>query len=84
MDGIKDTGMMIDYAIEAADSGNPYASWFKSHAKMRLDNLHVDYDYISREIGLSEKARSGDAIADALLCHLEYQMSDLTQRYNSI
>ena len=84
MDGIKDTEMYIDYAIESADANSPYMAWFKNHAKMRLENLKSDYDFISKEINLTDKARSGDPIADALMCHLEYQMKSLTDRYNSI
>ena len=84
MDGIKDADMYIDYAIEAVDNDSPYSNWFKSHAKDRIDGLKSDYDFISREIHLSDKVKSGDDIAEALMCHLEYQMKSLTEKYNSI
>lgn len=84
MDGIKDTEMYIGYAEEAADNNSEYGSWFKNHAKMRYDALKTDYDFICKEINLQEKARSGDAIAEALMCHLQYQMKELNERYNAI
>lgn len=85
MDGIKDANMMMDYAEDAMDmEQTSSAMWFKNHAKTRVDMVKSDYDYISREIGLTEKAKSGDAIADALVGHLEYQISELMHRYNCL
>lgn len=85
MDGIKDADMMIDYAEDAYSVENEKAAaWFKNHAKLRLDMLTSDYDYINREMGLTDKAREGDPLADALLSHLNYQMETLAKRYNNI
>ncbi len=85
MDEIKDTGMMLDYTEDAMDMDMTSAAmWFKNHAKTRIDMLKADYDYISREIGLHEKAKSGDAIADALIGHLDYQIGELNHRYAAL
>ena len=85
MDEIKDAGMMLDYTEDALDMDmTASAMWFKNHAKARIDMLKSDYDYIAREIGLVEKAKGGDAIADALMCHLDYQISELNHRLNAI
>lgn len=42
------------------------------------------YDYISNQIGLSERAREGDEIAEALIGHINFQMSELNKRYISM
>lgn len=80
MDGIKDANMMMDYATECSD--DPKAmTWFKNHAKSRLDMVTSDFNYINESVGLSEKARSGDEMADALMSHLQYEMRELNNRY---
>lgn len=85
MDGIKDAGMYMDYAEKAKHEDDAeYMTWFKNHAKMRIDELARDYDYISNQIGLVEKVREGDEIAEALMSHLTYQMSEMTKRFNAL
>lgn len=85
MDGIKDANMLLDYADASYnEDDNTAMQWFKSHAKERIDGVSKDYDYICSHIGLVEKARSGDEIADALISHLTYQMQEINKRYASM
>jgi len=81
MDGIKDSNMLMDYAEECANDLKA-ASWFKTHAKTRMDMVMNDYNFINEMVGLTEKARSGDEMADALISHLQYEMKELNSRYN--
>lgn len=81
MDGIKDANMLMDYATECDDDSKTMM-WFKNHAKARLDMVTSDYNYINESLGLQEKARSGDEMADALVGHLNYEMRELNNRYN--
>lgn len=78
MDNIKDTDMWLGYAENCTDMN--YKMWFVSHAKARASMLNEDYEYIAKEIGLLEKARSGDEIAEALLEHLNYQIKEIGSR----
>ena len=83
MDGIKDAGMWLDYAENAmAENDQAHAIWFGNHAKSRVNQLSDDYDYIIREIGLVDKVKSGDPIAEALHSHLKYQINDVIDRVN--
>lgn len=50
----------------------------------QADELARDYDYIANQIGLIEKVREGDEIAEALMSHLTYQMSELNKRYAEV
>ena len=77
MDNIKDTNMWLDYAENATGE---HMVWFMNHAKQRAASLQEDYDYIARAIGLLDKARSGDEIAEALLEHLNYQIKEIGSR----
>lgn len=83
MDGIKDTNMMMDYAMECVDDPKSM-TWFKNHAKTRLDMATSDYNYIVDNLGLNEKIRSGDEMADALVSHLQYEMKELNSKYSMI
>lgn len=82
MDNIKDTNMWIDYAENCTDMN--YKMWFTQHAKSRAGSLNEDYEYIAKEIGLLEKARSGDEIAEALLDHLNYQIKEIGSRLKAM
>lgn len=85
MDGITDVDMMLGYAMDAKNEGKDECmTWFKNHAKARMDTLTNDYNYVSQKIGLSEKVKAGDEIAEALSSHLMRQMTELNRKYSMI
>jgi len=85
MDGIRDAGMMLDYAEEAYNADRvECGNWFKTHARKRIDALDSDFDYVSEQIGLEEKAKAGDEIALSLRNHISGQLDDLQRRFASL
>lgn len=82
MDGIKDAGMWLDYAREAETEGFPSrASWFKEHAKKRIDSLQSIHEYVDSEMKFDEKATAGDELALAFKDYICYQIKELKMRY---
>jgi len=75
MDEIKDTNMVYEYAKKPENEA--YKTWFCDRARTRLKTLIEDYDQVASVIGLSQKVREGDPIAQALDSHIEYQIEDL-------
>lgn len=85
MDGIKDANMWLDSAEIAMEADKTEESnWFKSHAKKRIDALEMDYEYIKDSIGMVEKVKAGDEIAEALHQHILSQMDALKKRLESM
>lgn len=85
MDGIKDAGMLIDYAKSAMADGKSQAyNWFKSKAKARIDELDGVYNFISEEIHMEEKMRQGDEIAIVLSEYINCQLDELDRRISSL
>lgn len=82
MDGIKDSNMLMDYA-EECDSQDVMI-WFINHTKKRIEELGTDYAFIKTQIGLDQRVREGDAIAEALESHIEHEMENLKERIKSI
>lgn len=81
MDSIRDAEMLMDYSSDALKAGdNNMASWFLNHAKMRVDQLDADYEFVCRSAGLAERVRSGDDIAEALMDHVESQIDALKSK----
>ena len=85
MDGIKDANMLLDYAKNAMTEGKTQAaSWFKTHAKSRIDELDGVYNFVSDEIHLDEKVRQGDEVAMVLSEYINSQLDDLDRRCSSM
>lgn len=79
MDGIKDAGMLLDYAYKAKMQEDDTENWFTNHARKRIEELASDYQAINNEIGLEAKAAT-DEIACALMCHLKEEILQLKNR----
>lgn len=78
MDGIKDAEMMIDYAYQAHDMENvEMKTWFTNHAIKRTEMVESDFAFIKNKLGMAEKIRNGDVIAEALYDHLDDQVKSL-------
>ncbi len=80
MDGIKDAGMLLDYAYKAKMQEDDTENWFLSHARKRIEEFTSDYQAVNNEIGLESKAAAGDEIACALMCHLKEEILQLKNR----
>lgn len=78
MDGITDTGMMLDYAENAEHPGRE--DWFMDHARKRYQMTLDDYNYVTDSIGLKERVADEDEVAVALCNHLKKQMLNLKNR----
>lgn len=78
MDGIKDANMLADYAHESEET--EHKVWFLNHAKRRYEDLVSDYAFVKVNIGIEQKAREGDAIAEALAGHIEHEIADIKRK----
>lgn len=78
MDGIKDSNMLIDYYEESNTQDEE--TFFHNHAKKRAEEVMSDYTFIKTKIGLDQKAKEGDAIAEALDGHLIHEINNLKMR----
>lgn len=83
MDGIKDTGMLADYAQEVAriDGNKDLADWFAVRAKTRLSHLERDWKDVDEEL---EEHDRGSELLDALECHVNRSIADLKARVESL
>ena len=75
MDSIRDTNMLYEYANKPGNE--TYCNWFMDRARIRLKGLIDDYEQVSSVIGLAQKVREGDPIAEALHNHITYQIAEL-------
>lgn len=78
MDGLADSNKMLDYAEEC--ESQEVMSWFVNHSKKRMEELGTDYAYIRTQIGLDQRIREGDAIAEALESHMDKELEKLKER----
>lgn len=76
MDGITDTQMLLDYA-DACDGQPGRERWFEEHAEKRLEMLRRDRDDVFGELEIERKAKDGDEIAAALMCHIDMSIERL-------
>lgn len=83
MDGIKDTGMMADYAEHAfKDTEHKSAAgWFATRAKNRLSALERDWHDVHDEL---KQGHHDDDLIDALACHVDHSIADLKARIDKM
>lgn len=80
MDGINDTNMLLDYYEETDDP--EMVNFYFNHAKKRYDEIIADFSFVKSHIGLEQKVREGDAIAEALHGHLQHEIMRIKNRMN--
>lgn len=84
MDGIKDATMLLDYADNARGKGNEDVhNWFKQKAKLRIDTVKSDWQYVYRATNMMSKIKDGDELAYALNWHINEQISSIEARQMS-
>jgi hypothetical protein len=75
MDGIRDTGMIADYADIALHEGDDkIAVWFAQRAKERLAELRRDWTDVEETLGLK---KHDDDLVDAMRCHIHKEIEKL-------
>ena len=85
MNSIKEASLLIDYLDNAIiEDDKEHIAWLSNRARKKVDELIVDYEYIIKEIGLIDKVKGGDMIAEALHSHLLYQLNELVNKVNKI
>lgn len=85
MDGITDSGMLMDYATDAKWGNDEEAyRWFKTKAKTRVEQSKADYDYVKAQVKLEDKVKAGDDIAIALHTYLQGAVAGLQDRLGKI
>lgn len=85
MDGIKDTDMIIEYAMCARRAGRQdMVEWFRTRAEHRMGMLKEDYARVNEATNLERKADQGDEMADAFRDHLHEQMEMLERKLNML
>ena len=79
MDGIRDTGMMADYAESAFKhpEHKGAADWFAMRAKTRLSHLEKDWKDVHEEL---VEHNHDSELVDALACHVNKSIADLKMR----
>ncbi len=82
MDGITDSQMMLDYAEECREHPDHYR-WFKQHAEKRLEMLKRDRDDVFGDLEIEKKAKNGDEIAAALMCHIDASIDKLSKEVSA-
>ena len=78
MDDINDTNMLIDYYLDS--DHQELSQYYHSRAKKRYDEAVESYAFVKRMIGLDQKVKDGDAIAEALCSYINNTMNDIKKR----
>lgn len=82
MDGIRDTGMLADYAEEAREHGHDkHATWFAMRAKERLATLKRDWSEVDNELGLH---KHNEELVKCMAHHIDHEIERVRARVDKM